>query len=128
MQKKESKKRDIPLQKINVLTTCFVFQNSMSAAKSSSSGRELPPALKSLLEFDKSKSKQVFEWFDRSYGLQKHRSTLKQLEISCHGIPWLFGVVCAMYLLPGSMQLWLNLMALLILDIVIVAVIKVKQE
>ena len=95
------------------------------SAKQSSSGRELPPALKSLLEFDKAKSKQMFEWFDKKYGLQKHRSTLKQLEISCHGIPWLFGVVCAMYLLPGSMQLWLNLMALLILDIVIVAVIKV---
>lgn len=86
--------------------------------------REVPGALRKLLEWDKTVTKIAFDYFYRNFG-QSYRPTLKGLEYSCHGIPWLAGTIGMMYLAPTMIQLWINLLILLIIDLVIVAVLKV---
>ena len=86
--------------------------------------REVPEGLKKVLEWDKKVTKSAFDFFNRKYG-QEARSGLKALEYSCHGIPWLAGTVALLYLAPSQIQLGMNLLVLLILDIVIVACLKV---
>ena len=88
--------------------------------------RDLPSGLVQLLEWDKKASKATFEAFGKRFGKEQHRQVLKYLEISCHGLPWLFGVFALMYLYPDGFQLWCNLLILLIIDIVLVAVLKVR--
>ena len=88
--------------------------------------RQVPEGLKKVLDFDVKITKQVFEEFDRKFGLQKNRHILKYLEVSCHGLIWIFGVFGMLYFNPGRMELWINLLILLFLDIIIVAVIKVR--
>ena len=90
-----------------------------------STKRELPPGLKRVLEADKQVTKQCYEWADRRYGLPNYRHFLKYLEVSCHGLPWLFGNIAMFYLAPSHIELWMNLFILLIVDLAVVAVIKV---
>ncbi len=97
----------------------------MSSADESPSKRNLPPWLKEALETDKRLTKAACDAFDKSYGLIKYRPTFKQLEISCHGIPWLGGTFAMLYFSPGNAVLWMNLLCLLLLDIVVVSVLKV---
>lgn len=82
----------------------------------------------SVLERDKVATKAVFDWFDRNYGLMKYRDTMKTLELSCHGIPWLALPVAMVYVTGGSdsrtLDLWMNLLLYLLLDIVFVSVLK----
>ncbi len=97
----------------------------MSGTDESPSKRNLPPWLKEALETDKRLTKAACDAFDKSYGLIKYRPTFKQLEISCHGIPWLGGTFAMLYFSPGNAVLWMNLLCLLLLDIVVVSVLKV---
>ena len=91
-----------------------------------STKREVPDGLKSLLEWDRSVTKTVFDAFDRKYGYQKYRTQMKWLENSCHGIPWLVLNIAMIYLgaWPGGLELWMNLLVYLVVDIVFVAIIK----
>ncbi len=91
----------------------------------SPSKRVLPPWLTNLLEQDKRVTKSACVAFDKKYGLNKHRPTFKYLEVSCHGIPWLGGAFAMLYFYPEGAHLWMNLLCLLVVDIVIVAVLKV---
>lgn len=102
----------------------FSPQPGMST-ESPPSKREVPAALRSLLEADKRLTKRCCEAFDRAYGLARHRAAFKYLEVSCHGLPWLGGVFAALYLRPAGVELWVNLLWLLVLDLVVVAVLKV---
>jgi len=86
--------------------------------------REVPSALGKLLEWDKAVTKVAFEAFDKKCGLDKHRANLKFLEYSCHGIPWLGGTIAMLYLGSGSLDLWMNLLAMLFIDIIFVAFTK----
>jgi len=86
--------------------------------------REIPPWLTALLEWDKKVTKAAFDLFDRRYGYVKHRSNLKFLEVSCHGLPWLGGVIVMLYMGSQNLELWMNLLVMLIIDIVLVAVVK----
>ena len=86
--------------------------------------REIPLWLTALLEWDKKVTKAAFDLFDRRYGYVKHRSNLKFLEVSCHGLPWLGGVIVMLYMGSQNLELWMNLLVMLIIDIVLVAVVK----
>jgi hypothetical protein len=90
------------------------------------SKREVPSGLKSLLDADIRVTKQCFEYADRRYGLQNYRKYLKYLEVSCHGLTWFGGTFAMVYVLPEKMQLWMNLLWLLLLDIIVVALTKVS--
>ena len=91
----------------------------------SPSKRQIPPFLRDLLQKDAILTKNVFEAFDKKYSLAQNRHHLKNLEYSCHGIPWLGFTIAMLYFSPKNAYLWMNLLWLLILDIVVVAVIKV---
>ncbi len=66
--------------------------------------------------------------FDRRFGLHRFKLHLKTLEVSCHGLTWLGGVFAALYFAPSGMHLWMNLLAFLLLDIAVVATIKVQSR
>ena len=85
--------------------------------------RNLPPWLVQVLEWDKSMTKKAFEAFDTKFGYEKYRPQMKALEISCHGLVWLF--VCLAFLYLGfDSVLWMNMLVLQILDIILIAGIK----
>ena len=84
--------------------------------------REIPSALKSILESDVKLSKDFVEFVNNKYPGQALRSHLKHLEISCHGIPWLFISIAGLY--TSGAAFFLNLLIALILDIVVVAILK----
>ena len=86
--------------------------------------REIPEGLKKILDWDKKVTKSVFDLFNQKFGLS-YRPGLKALEYSCHGIPWLAGTIGMLYLAPSQIQLGINMLVLLVLDIVIVACLKV---
>ena len=86
--------------------------------------REIPPWLGQVLEWDKKVTKGAFDLFDKKFGYVKHRKNLKFLEYSCHGIPWLGGVIAMLYLGSSNLELWMNLLAMMLIDIVIVAFVK----
>ena len=86
--------------------------------------REIPPWLAALLEWDKKVTKAAFDQFDRKFGYNKHRSNLKFLEYSCHGVPWLGGAIIMLYMGSSNLELWMNLLVMLIIDIVVVAFVK----
>ena len=86
--------------------------------------KRVPPWLTQVLDYDKRLTKEAFEWFDRKYGYERQRQNLKFLEYSCHGIPWLGGTIAMLYLGSQSLDLWMNLLAMLFLDIVLVAFTK----
>lgn len=86
--------------------------------------REIPPWLAGLLEWDKRVTKAAFDLFDRRCGYVKHRSNLKFLEYSCHGVPWLGGAIVILYMGSQNLELWMNLLVMLIIDIVVVAFVK----
>lgn len=89
----------------------------------SSEKRCLPPALVKLLEWDKAATKKLFDMFDRQCGYAKNRQYLHALEISCHGLIWLGATVALLYF-GFSPLIWVNFLALLLVDIVIVASLK----
>ncbi len=89
------------------------------------SKRDLPGPLKTLLEADIRISKNCFDYFDHKYGVLTYHHILKYLEYSCHGLIWLFGTFAGVYLFPAGLEFFINLLILLVLDIVVVAVIKV---
>jgi len=91
----------------------------MTEAKSK---REIPSGLKSVLEADIKLSKDFVEYVNKNYPVATYRSHLKSLEISCHGIPWLFISIAGLY--SFTSPFFFNLLLALILDIVVVAVIK----
>merc|ERR1712012_612502 len=91
----------------------------MAEAKSK---REIPSGLKSVLEADIKLSKDFVEYVNKNYPVATYRSHLKSLEISCHGIPWLFISIAGLY--SFTSPFFFNLLLALILDIVVVAVIK----
>lgn len=95
---------------------------TVRAMSSEKSKREVPGGLKAVLEKDVKLSKEFVELVNRKYPIAAYRSHLKSLEISCHGIPWLFISVAGLYSF-GS-QFFFNLLLALLLDIVVVAVIK----
>lgn len=89
--------------------------------------RVLPPPLKKLLDWDVIMTDKLVKYVDKNYGpLSKHKSTMKGLEYSCHGIPWLVGTATFIFLLQDTSirQLLVNIFIALILDIVVVAVVK----
>jgi len=86
--------------------------------------REIPPWLGQVLEWDKKVTKGAFDLFDKKFGYVKHRKNLKFLEYSCHGIPWLGGVIAMLYLGSSNLELWMNLLTMMLIDIVIVAFVK----
>jgi len=88
----------------------------------SQSKREIPSGLKSVLEADIKLSKDFVEYVNKNYPVATYRSHLKSLEISCHGIPWLFISIAGLY--SFTSPFFFNLLLALILDIVVVAVVK----
>merc|ERR1712038_592145 len=67
-------------------------------------------------------SKDFVEFVNKRYPSQALRGHLKSLEISCHGIPWLFLSIAGLY--TSGSAFFLNLLLALILDIVVVAILK----
>ena len=92
------------------------------------SGRHIPENLKALLEWDRRITKIAFDSFDKNFGYQQYHSEMKCLEISCHGIPWLVGSIAMLYFgsWPGELMMWMNLLVYLVIDIVFVALLKVR--
>ena len=87
--------------------------------------REIPPWLKQILSWDQKVTKSAFELFDKKFGYVKHRSNMKMLEYSGVGYLWLPMVTLVMlYMGSDNLELWMNLLAMLLIDIVIVAVTK----
>lgn len=86
--------------------------------------REIPPVLVQILEWDKKVTKSAFDLFDKKFGYIHHRKNLKFLEYSCHGIPWLGGTIAMLYLGSSNLELWMNLLAMMLIDVVIVAFVK----
>ena len=69
-------------------------------------------------------TKAAFDLFDRRCGYVKHRSNLKALGFSCNELPWLGGVIVMLLVGSQNLELWMNLLVMLIIDIVLVAVFK----
>lgn len=89
--------------------------------------RVVPQPLKKLLDWDAVMTDKFVKFVDKKHGpLSKYKGTLKGLEYSCHGIPWLIGTATFIFLLQDSSirQLLVNIFIALILDIVVVAVVK----
>ena len=84
--------------------------------------REIPSALKKILDADVKVSKDFVEFVNKRYPSQALRGHLKSLEISCHGIPWLFLSIAGLY--TSGSAFFFNLLLALILDIVVVAILK----
>lgn len=84
--------------------------------------REIPSGLKSILDADVKLSKDFVEFVSNKYPSHALRGHLKNLEISCHGIPWLFISIAGLY--TSGASFFLNLLFALILDIVVVAILK----
>ena len=85
--------------------------------------RNLPPWMIQLLDWDVIMTRKAFDAFDKNFGYQKYEKHMKYLEISCHGLIWLF--VCVAFLYFGFNSLiWMNMLALQIMDIILIAVIK----
>jgi len=85
--------------------------------------REVPSALKKVLDLDIKVTKDLVEMVNKKYPIETYRNYMKQLEISCHGIPWLMVAIIGLYVtdLP---DLWVNLLIALLIDIIVVAVTK----
>merc|ERR1711936_128480 len=86
------------------------------------SKREIPSILKNILDADMRLSKEFVEFVNKKYPIDSLRGHLKSLEISCHGIPWLFVAIAGLY--TSGSAFFLNLLLALVLDIVVVAIIK----
>lgn len=89
---------------------------------SDKSKREIPGGLKVILEQDVKLSKEFVEFVNKKYPITAYRSHLKSLEISCHGIPWLFISTAGLY--SFGRPFFFNLLLALLLDIAVVAIIK----
>jgi len=78
--------------------------------------REVPSALKKILDLDIKVTKDLVEMVNKKYPIETYRNHMKQLEISCHGIPWLMVAIIGLYVtdLP---DLWVNLLIALTLGI-----------
>lgn len=89
-------------------------------------GRNIPPALKKLLEWDVIVTKRFVSFMLNFIALRSLRTHCKILEYSCHGIAWLAGwlAFCWMIDKPEWYQMQVNLFIGLITDIVMVAIIK----
>lgn len=85
--------------------------------------REVPSALKKLLDYDIKLSKEAVEAVNQRYPIATYRTHLKSLEVSCHGIPWLMLAIAGIYV-TDLKELSVNLLIGLILDIAVVAVLK----
>ena len=101
--------------------------NSFSAEsdptwKMSENKRTIPSGLKNILDADVKLSKDFVEFVNSRYPSNALRGHLKNLEISCHGIPWLFLSIAGLY--TSGAAFFLNLLFALILDIVVVAILK----
>ena len=94
--------------------------------------REIPPWLKKILSWDQKVTKSAFDLFDKKFGYVKHRSNMKMLEYSGAGYVWLpvcvGGVLVMLYMGSDNLELWMNLLAMLLIDIVIVAVTKAASR
>jgi len=90
--------------------------------------REIPPWLKQILSWDQKVTKSAFDLFDKKFGYVKHRSNMKMLEYSGVGYLWLGGVLVMLYMGSDNLELWMNLLAMLLIDIVIVAVTKAASR
>merc|ERR1711936_543401 len=86
------------------------------------SKREIPSILKNILDADMRLSKEFVEFVNKKYPSESIRSHLKSLEISCHGIPWLFVAIAGLY--TSGSAFFLNLLLALLFDIVVVGIIK----
>merc|ERR1711936_570175 len=86
------------------------------------SKREIPSILKNILDADVKLSKEFVEFVNKKYPIDSLRGHLKSLEISCHGIPWLFVAIAGLY--TSGSAFFLNLLLALVLDIVVVGIIK----
>merc|ERR1712198_434406 len=67
-------------------------------------------------------SKEFVELVNKNYPISSFRAHLKSLEISCHGLPWLFIAIAGLY--TSSSPFFFNLLLALLLDIAVVAVVK----
>jgi len=85
--------------------------------------RELPSALKQTLDLDVRVTKEFLEFVKNKVNLVDYRQHLKMLEISCHGVPWLFFCMIGLYTFDKP-ELFANLLVALLLDIIVVAVTK----
>jgi len=86
------------------------------------SKRDIPEGLKKILAADVKLSKEFVELVNKKYPISSFRAHLKSLEISCHGLPWLFIAIAGLY--TSSSPFFFNLLLALLLDIVVVAVVK----
>ncbi|KAG0725502.1 Phospholipid phosphatase 6 [Chionoecetes opilio] len=89
--------------------------------------RVVPRPLRRLLDWDTVMTDKFVKYVDRNYGpISKYKTTMKALEYSCHGIPWLLGTAAFIFLLQAasSRQLLVNIFIALIVDIVVVGVVK----
>ena len=101
---------------------------SAMSTNGESGKRDMPGWLRRLLDQDVRASKQFYEHFDRKYGLVNYRNTLKYLEYSCHGILWFCITFVLIYSFPTKLEFSVNLLVLLIIDIIIVALVKVGHR
>merc|ERR1711997_937014 len=109
----------------SIVACCFKdskYNYSFTAMASDKSKREIPGGLKAILEKDVKLSKEFVELVNKKYPIAAYRSHLKSLEISCHGIPWLFISVAGLYSFKSPF--FFNLLLALLLDIAVVAIIK----
>merc|ERR1711990_336133 len=94
----------------------------MGTWKMSENKRTIPSGLRNILDADVKLSKDFVEFVNSRYPSNALRGHLKNLEISCHGLPWLFLSVAGLY--TSAAAFFLNLLLALILDIVVVAILK----
>ncbi|XP_065161490.1 inactive phospholipid phosphatase 7-like [Atheta coriaria] len=88
--------------------------------------REVPPAIKKILDKDVEITKHFYVLANKIIPLDKCKTYFKGLEISCHGIPWFAFWICFTWLFndPSLIQMQINMLLGLTLDILFVAFIK----
>ncbi|XP_044270372.1 phospholipid phosphatase 6 [Tribolium madens] len=93
---------------------------------SESGKRQVPPAMKKILNLDAEITKRFVLWANQFLPLRSLRIHYKALEITCHGIPWFAFWIAFTWLFnnPSLIQLQVNMLIGLLIDIILIAVAK----
>ncbi|KAK7788692.1 hypothetical protein R5R35_012457 [Gryllus longicercus] len=88
--------------------------------------REIPGALKKLLDYDVYVTNKFCLLANKCLPFRSLRTHYKMLEVSCHGIPWICGILASIWLWdsPDLHNMQINLLLGMFVDLLIIAVVK----
>lgn len=88
--------------------------------------RVVPPALKELLKADATITSAFCHALEKIIPPTKSRKSLKFLEISCHGLPWIVTWIALFWILwnPELFEMQVNFLIGLVIDLLLVTIIK----